>query len=342
MQTVNCHHIFCKSCVLDVPNPITICPMCRENVPAGGFVELQIANKFVLRRLNGLHVLCPYHKPKTQDDPPAATAVPGRAVDGQDSEPPLTRRRVEPGSEPGPGCSWKGSYADLSKHLASCEWCLVACPHGCGEEMRRPQVDEHLLACLLSFKECDICYDKVRPAMMAEHDRVEAQRHVKILLKQRKEGVEVRKEIGNLKASLNARLEAVERALGSAQVTDAVWIVKDMAAVRQQHPKGSKLQSNSFRLGSVPDISLGLFPNGEQDSPEGRYGLFVFVKEESPRLLKLTVKVGEEETGEMTHCFIPGRGRGWPSFGSIQNLPEAGELQITVHLLGASVLVSER
>lgn len=367
VQTVNCQHIFCKSCVLDLPNPMTICPICRENVPLGGFVDLQIANKPVLRRLNNLPVLCPYHKPKPAAEPLTAAAVSGRAADGQDSEPPLTRRRVESRSDPGLGseqCAWRGSFADLNKHLASCEWCPVTCPHGCGEEMRRPQLEEHLPGCLLNFKECDICHDKVRPAMMAEHERSEAQRHVKILLEERKDlkkigGVEQNlrvffaRQLEAAKADLAEQLEATKVDLGKklkaanmlariTHVKDAVWIVKDIAAVRQQHQRGSSFMSPPFQLGPVANVRVAFCPNGDHDCVEGRYALFVYVNDQSAWLLKLVVKLGAESC-QMTHGFTLGGddNYGWPNFGKVSDLPEAGEIEIKIRLLGATLLVSE-
>lgn len=263
----------------------------------------------------------------------------------------MTRRRVESGSGNGASstsqCSWKGSYADLSKHLATCEWCIVTCPHGCGEEMQRCRLEEHLPACQLNWHSCEICNEKVRPSQVQDHNKDTAERHVEILRKQKEEQKELTKLEQKLKEHFMAELASVTRevkslraAIASANVTEAVWTVKDMAAVRQQHPRGSPYFSPPFQLGPLANVRLMLYPNGKDTTRQGGFAIFVQVTSEETWLLDFTVKVNEEsKTFGVKHRFIPPQySYGWTDFG--KSLPEAGDVEITTRLGSFSRVVS--
>lgn len=383
VQSKSCHHIFCKPCVLDVPNQSDTCPVCREHVSVDGFEPLQKCNRHALRRLNKLDVLCPFHKRK-----------PAAAADGQDSEPPLKSRRVDSGSDAAEQCPWVGSYADLNKHLATCAWCLVHCPHRCGEEMQRWELEEHEQACPMNFHECDICHKKVRPTLVAEHEKVAAERHVSILRKERQDQKKLQDLEKNLDASqsfvwekmvdleqkldalqtsvlkkmeemeerlteklddpedidqtdvldklkkMDKKMDSLQAAVGPSPVNTVVWIVKDMATVRQQYLKGEELRSSYFHLSSAHKISLEFYPNGAKDSKEGHYALFACVRDRSPWDLQLALRVGKEAR-ELTHRFTSTEDRGWRSFGKVADLPAVGDLEITLRLVSAIMLVFE-
>jgi len=121
--------------------------------------------------MHNLNVYCPYHtrgglaKPRDQDE-----------ASGSD-QPASKRLRVE--SE---CCDWQGSYTDLlAKHLSECPFHLIPCPHGCGESLRRKDVEGHAPTCASNYQDCPICREKVRMGQMDAHRSERAELHVRIL-----------------------------------------------------------------------------------------------------------------------------------------------------------------
>ncbi|CAD7923067.1 unnamed protein product [Amoebophrya sp. A120] len=214
VQTPDCSHIFCKTCVEDQ----LACPTCR--MPFGGDkrpTPLQQSNPFVLRQVNAVQVICPNSRrqPDSGDAEGSAGGGAGEplskrakiakpfAVSGSSSralcdESDVTLSCVPCGGAGGDSvsslsnpyrpdtcsaaCLWSGSYGDLlAKHLGECAYQEIDCPRGCGERMQRKDRSAHESVCAKLFAECSICGDKMRPKELEQHRRSKAELHVQIL-----------------------------------------------------------------------------------------------------------------------------------------------------------------
>ena len=72
------------------------------------------------------------------------------------------------------GCTWTGGVEQLSRHLQSadgCQYVSQPCPQGCGKQVRRGLLTDHLLTagCLLVWKKCEHCSDLVPDESMEAH-----------------------------------------------------------------------------------------------------------------------------------------------------------------------------
>ena len=72
------------------------------------------------------------------------------------------------------GCPWTGGVEQLGGHLQSadgCQYVSQPCPQGCGKQVRRGLLTDHLLTagCLLVWKKCEHCSDLVPDESMEAH-----------------------------------------------------------------------------------------------------------------------------------------------------------------------------
>lgn len=343
-----CHHIFCKACVVDRESPTTICPCCRTTIPADGFQPLEKVNQFVLRMLNNLRVICPYSKKPATRSASASTAADGQEDSGGTSSTfsPAPRVEPRPAQSCGPAqCDWAGSFADLNRHLGSCQWCVVPCPHGCGEEMQRSDLTTHTAACERNRVSCDICGEQVRPHDLDKHNKDEAERHVELLRKRitemRSASVleelrTLRQEVQNVQNTQTTMKEELEKKLDTlAKPASTVWVIADPAALRASTPRGSHKDSPTFTIEGVK-MKLLFFPSGSTESSDGHFGLFLEFENAE---LKWTVTAAGQ-TKEYHKVIGPCADFGHHDFGQIAFIPEEGQFEVEVKILSAVKRIS--
>merc|ERR1712232_1146930 len=119
--------------------------------------------------------------------------------------PPCKKARVEDddAAPDGDGCLWEGSYADLlTKHLGCCGWYKVLCPQGCGELVRRKDLEVHAQNCASSFIQCAICGVDLRPGDLAAHRAEKMELHVQLLEQKLSEKDAAAAQQGSVEAAL--------------------------------------------------------------------------------------------------------------------------------------------
>lgn len=254
-----CDHIFCRACV----TPCLLCPLDRAPLDRADLKPLVDCNKPLLRMMHNIKVRCPHR------DPDEATA----AATG---ESPAKRARTDL-----PCCTWEGAYTDLlAKHLLECVCHPVPCPLGCGETMKRRDVDEHKAVCVKSFEECPICCELVRPGTIEAHRKDSAELHVQLLEQQlcaAKERFEEQSQAAQSIKDFEKRLQALDEKVAKTQYlktrldnlekglsapTEMAWRITGITS-KLRRPKGYSISSAAFKLGLVSGVTLKFTPNYE-------------------------------------------------------------------------------
>lgn len=166
----SCDHIFCSGCI----GELQACPLCRTVLVVGeeGKRPLSKHNKPLFRMIQNLKVFCPNRLT-------SASFSAGDACCSQGSERAAKRPRLIGDAC---SCNWSGAYADLkAKHLPECEWQVVDCPHSCGVQVLRKDLDGHLPDCANNFVSCRICSASLRPGQMPIHNKDASELHWQLL-----------------------------------------------------------------------------------------------------------------------------------------------------------------
>lgn len=288
----------------------------------------------MLRLLHDLRVRCPYHKTKrtsslgSQDTASSSSAA---ADDG--------KNRPCPKEETADGCSWRGCYGDIDRHMRLCQLHMIVCPHGCGKEFQRHDLAAHEIECESNLILCTICGEKVRPHAKALHDSTKAEQHVFILQERLKVSDNVSDQLLTVTKDLRSMQLSIA-ALSSARITrgpemkgESVWRITDIASVLRSRTKGYDLRSPIFPLGWINGFSLQFYPNGSASSQPGNFGLFLRT---TPGWRIEANLIAAGETKILTHDFlIKDENWGYHDFGLISAVPPDGTFEIGVQLLSA-------
>ncbi|CAE8680387.1 unnamed protein product, partial [Polarella glacialis] len=128
-----------------------------------------------MRMMHDLKVWCPYHPEAKSSSAHRSAASSEAAIDER-----TNAKRARTGVPE--MCDWEGSYTDLlAKHLQECPFHIVLCPQGCGQSIRRKDIQTHAPECPKNFEMCAICSEQVRFGEMAAHRSKKAELHVQLL-----------------------------------------------------------------------------------------------------------------------------------------------------------------
>lgn len=266
-----CDHIFCAACVATS----LACPTCRAEF-VGGQVSLKPLhkhNKPLLRMMHELKVWCPYHaESKVQVE--TSGEAPSRAK----------RPRTEE------YCTWEGSFMDLlAIHLKRCPFHSITCPNGCGENVRRKDLEAHDRHCEQHFQTCSICKVRVRAIAMAEHRLENAQLHVQLLEAQVLELQAAKAQSDDLKAFITETVtEQVKAQCDDLRMSIKAdvsmrlkqhrgpWSIKWTVNVSTEFVREQKVQSPHFDLCGFTGFYIQYFPAGCNDTRAGKAALFLY------------------------------------------------------------------
>eukprot|EP00929_Paragymnodinium_shiwhaense_P014951 TRINITY_DN122955_c0_g1_i1.p1 TRINITY_DN122955_c0_g1~~TRINITY_DN122955_c0_g1_i1.p1 ORF type:complete len:413 (-),score=58.60 TRINITY_DN122955_c0_g1_i1:235-1398(-) len=289
-----CGHVFCNDCLVQ---SIEVCPTCRTPLgrPAG-VEKLVECNKVAARMMLSIRVRCPYGKKVESESGTDSAGSAERQVKRQ-----RTDEMEAPAQEASGLCSWRGTYGDLmGKHLAECRCHAVTCPYGCGEQVKRGDLEAHALVCKEKFDKCEICADLVRPGMLAEHRKEKAELHVQLLLQKTEQ---LKNEMAAEKNVRDAIIESLQASLlpiaKSDQVANVIkmrndelkkeilsdlravactefrWDVGVQADIRASHSKGKWMTSPTFNFGAFGEWSVQYYPCGDSAATDDQVSVFI-------------------------------------------------------------------
>mmetsp|Transcript_93682 Transcript_93682/g.200993 ORF Transcript_93682/g.200993 Transcript_93682/m.200993 type:complete len:379 (-) Transcript_93682:119-1255(-) len=288
----SCDHIFCESCI----SPCLACPTCRTPLTQTDRRPLRECNKPLMRFMHNLKVLCPYHPKNTaqsaaadeSESAPVASLASGH---DQDGAPRAKRARTTPDQ-----CDWAGNYTDLlAKHLGECPYHKILCPNGCGETLRRMDLEAHAPACATNFEACPICNERVRCGSMSAHRAEKAQLHVQILEAKLAEHEDTKDEENSVLTVLQKVAKTQHVSTTARQRTDelkefikdevskqlqnqgskVLWNAGDRAQLWSSYPQGQQLSSPRFYLEGFGPFFVSMYPCGRRNTADGSAALFL-------------------------------------------------------------------
>ena len=124
-------HTFCDSCLTEWLRTNLNCPTCHCGLTAASTSK----NRVVQALIDGLQVRCEH---ATRRAP-----APG---------PPRAKRQRTAG-----GCEWVGPLSALPQHRTECQAAPLPCPSGCGADVKRGELPQHVLVCPKRQIQCRHC-----------------------------------------------------------------------------------------------------------------------------------------------------------------------------------------
>ena len=192
----DCGHHVCRECRGRImASGKTECPSCR----GPNLLSDARLNKHLQREIYDLKVHCKHHTPEDSLQPPAPARARHRVHDTgivqkyffldqplqalvQQQPSRLSRTRAAPRRPRAlqrvaidRGCQWVGELRDLTDHLdpnkRKCEYILLPCSFGCGQQVRKHAMKQHKLhECPKRDHTCEYCsYHDSRDIVMEQH-----------------------------------------------------------------------------------------------------------------------------------------------------------------------------
>jgi len=283
-----CDHIFCEDCI----TPCLSCPTCRTAFAPGDRKPLRECNRPLLRLMHNLQVWCPYH-PDSKLHPQSSLAASASSeangevsLPTEDNTEAFRAKRMRLGPK---CCDWQGSYMDLlATHLRQCPYHLVPCPRGCGETLRRCDLEAHAPECAKNYDLCPICNESVKCGFMAQHRESKAQLHVQLLEAKLDS---MTKRVAGLEATVQ-NLDLLQKrfnSLGSAMRGAAVqtWEVKISAIAGKA--RGDLIRSPDFCMGGMGPFRLEYYPQGDAKSDDGKSAIYLYGPESTSFEAKIRI-----------------------------------------------------
>lgn len=153
-----CGHSFCQACLKRAIQRKPECPQCRQQG------EDCVPN-FTLRKLiASLSVRCAHEG--------CAAVMPRSDLDAHVLKCPNGPHKcnVPNSSDPHDWCSFTcGSEAERVQHRQRCDYVLVQCPHGCGDQFSAKLLSAHERSCLAVPLQCPDCGASMSRGEFAEH-----------------------------------------------------------------------------------------------------------------------------------------------------------------------------
>lgn len=128
-------HAFCYPCIMEYLKTHDTCPGGPHNLSKDDVCP----NKFALRMVNRLSVMCGYHG------------------NGKNASPFTIRKRLLKQQS---GCRWVGPCRDLDSHMGTCGWRYVTCQQCGRKDIPHIFMAAHRRYCVGEMRTCELCGHK--------------------------------------------------------------------------------------------------------------------------------------------------------------------------------------
>lgn len=185
------------------------------------------------------------------------------------------------------GCEWEGQIKDLDKHEEICEWMIVTCPNGCGQEspITRGQLDKHLesecskreYSCKFSFAGCKVAFQR---SDEKRHMKGHVENHIELLAKSvemMNEEMKVLKSAiadGVKSAEADKKMEKViaetleQQKCQKEQNEEEMKIIRDKIVVERERVDELEKQVNNLQTNNTRDDISPPEHQGESEQKE--------------------------------------------------------------------------